>query len=129
MSQFNISQNCKVYLKGKLEDCNKKIKKLKKKRKIIKSLYISSILASVTLSVVIVSLTGIATVPIYVITSLSAASGILTGVSAKFNLLGKKNEITILINKLNKIQNKLNYVISLNGDLTKAEFDSIVNDF
>ena len=125
---MDISSKCKVFLESKLSECETKLKKLKRKRKIIKTLYIVSLITSVSLSVIIVSLTTI-TVPIYVITGLSAASGILTGISTKFNLLNKKTEINKLIEKLNKIQNKLSYIIGLNGDLTKEEFDLIINGF
>src|SRR5208282_6494697 len=110
----SLSNKLKQFLERKLIDCQIKIKKLKKKRKIIKILYTTSVITSISLSVIIVSLTSAVAVPVIVITTLSAASGILTGVSAKFNLLGKKIEINKLIEKLNKIQIKLDYIISLN---------------
>ena|SRR5579863_2317688 len=125
---MDISAKCKIFLESKLIECETKIRKLKKKRKLIKILYTISVVISISLSVIIVSLTTV-TVPVYVITALSAASGILTGISAKFNLLNKKVEMTKLIEKLNKIQNKLSYVISLNGDLSKEEFELIINGF
>ena len=125
---MDISAKCKIFLESKLVECAAKIKKLKRKRRIIKILYITSVVTSISLSVIIVSLTTVV-VPVYIITGLSAASGILTGVSAKFNLLSKKEEISKLIEKLNKIQNKLSYIIGLNGDLTKEEFDLIINGF
>jgi len=59
-------------------------------------------------------------IPIIVITVLSASSGILTGVSARFNFQNKKAEINNLIARLNKIQFKLDYAISCNGDLTQG---------
>ena len=125
----SLSNKLKQFLERKLIDCQIKIKKLKKKRKIIKILYTTSVITSISLSVIIVSLTSAVAVPVIVITTLSAASGILTGVSAKFNLLGKKIEINKLIEKLNKIQIKLDYIISLNGNLTKDEFDLILKQF
>ena len=125
---MNITGKCKEFLETKLIECEAKLKKLKKKRKRIKILYITSVVTSVSLSVVIVSISPLA-VPIYVITGLSGASGILTGISAKFNFLSKKEEINKLIDKLHKIQNKLSYVITLNGNLSKEEFDSIISGF
>ena len=60
---------------------------------------------------------------------LSAGSAILTGVSLRFNFQNKKYEINLIIDRLNKIQSKLDYVISCNGDLTTAEYHQILNDF
>ena len=125
---MDISGKCKIFLESKLLECEAKLKKLKKKRKRIKILYITSVVTSVSLSVIIVSVSPLA-VPVYVITGLSSASGILTGISAKFNFLNKKEEISKLIDKLHKIQNKLSYVITLNGNLTKEEFDLIISGF
>ena len=125
---MDITGKCKEFLENKLIECEAKLKKLKKKRKRIKILYITSVVTSVSLSVVIVSISPLA-VPVYVITGLSGASGILTGISAKFNFLNKKEEISKLIDKLHKIQNKLSYVITLNGSLTKEEFNSILSGF
>ena len=68
-------------------------------------------------------------IPAIVITMLSAASAILTGISARFNFQNKKMEINNLIAKLNKIQSKLDYVISCNGNLTQAEYNEILKDF
>ena len=60
---------------------------------------------------------------------LSAASAILTGISERFNFQNKKIEINNLIERLNKIQTKLNYVISCNGHLTQNEYQEILKDF
>ena len=68
-------------------------------------------------------------VPIIVITVLSAGSAVLTGISSRFNFQSKKYEINILIDRLNQIQSKLDYVISCNGDLTHAEYQQILKDF
>jgi hypothetical protein len=68
-------------------------------------------------------------IPIIVITGLSASSAILTAVSARFNFQNKKVEINNLIDRLNKIQSKLDYVISCNGDLTQKEYQEILREF
>ena len=47
----------------------------------------------------------------------------------KFNLTGKGRKISKLMEKLNKLQIKLDYVISCNGDLNEAEYHSILIDF
>jgi len=55
--------------------------------------------------------------------------GILTGLSAKFNFQNKKVEINNLIARLNKIQTKLDYVVSCNGDITQNEYQEILREF
>ena len=64
-----------------------------------------------------------------VITILSTFSGVLTALSAKFNLENRKIEIKKNIDSLSKLRAKLDYVISCNGDLTKEEYDQILKDF
>jgi len=90
---------------------------------------VSTVVSSIIISTVVVSLTGMISVPIIVITGLSASSAILTGVSARFNFQNKKVEINNLIDRLNKIQSKLDYVISCNGDLTQKEYQEILREF
>ena len=62
-------------------------------------------------------------------TSLSITSAILSEISMKFNLSGKGRKIYKLMGKLNKLEIKLDYVISCNGDLTEADYQSILRDF
>ena len=127
--EHNISEKVKDFLKRKLIDCERELAKLKRKRKKIKILYVSTVVTSIVISAVAVSLTGVISVPIIVITILSAGSAILTGVSARFNFQNKKMEINNLISRLNKIQSKLDYVISCNGDLTQNEYQEILREF
>jgi hypothetical protein len=127
--EYNISEKVKVFLARKLNDCREQIIKLKRKRRIIKILYVSTIVSSIIISTVVASLTSMISVPIIIITVLSAGSAILTGISSRFNFQSKKYEINILIDRLNKIQSKLDYVISCNGDLTNAEYQQILKEF
>jgi len=127
--EYSVSEKVKAYLQRKLSDCRKELIKLKRKRKIIKIIYISTVVSSIVISTVVASLTSIISVPIIVITLLSAGSAILMGVSSRFNFQNKKSEINILIDKLNKIQSKLDYVVSCTGHLTTAEYQQILNDF
>ena len=127
--EHNISEKVKEYLRRKLDETRHRLKKLKRKRKIIKVIYISTVVSSIVISAVVVSLTSLISVPIIVIIVLSAGSAILTGVSARFNFQNKKYEINIIIDRLNKIQSKLDYVISCNGDLTHAAYQKILKDF
>ena len=127
--EHNISEKIKDYLRRKLNDCRKQLIKLKRKRGMIKILYVSTVVSSIIISTVVASLTSMITVQIVVITVLSTGSAILTGISSRFNFQSKKYEINILIDRLNKIQSKLDYVVSCNGDLTNAEYKQILNEF
>src|SRR5580698_3283658 len=129
VDEHNISEKVKQYLIRRLEGCKQELIKLKRKRKRIKILYVFTVISSIIISTVSASLTGIISVPIIAITMLSASSAILTGVSARFNFQNKKVEINNLINKLNKIQSMLHYVISCNGDLTQKEYQDILQEF
>ena len=126
--QHTISDKLKEYLRRKLDELQMKVKKLKRKRKIVKVLYYSSITLSISLTAVMTTLSGFSVLPIYIIPIMSTSSGILTGLSAKFNLQNKKIEINKTIEKINKIQKKLDYVISCNGNLTEDEFKQIIAD-
>src|SRR3989454_6175189 len=127
--EIKISEKCKAFLIRKLSESQTKLKKLKRKRKNIKILYYTIIVLSVTTSGVVVSLTSFAGVPIIAITILSTFSGILTALSAKFNLENRKIEMNKLIEKLSTLQSKLDYVVSCNGDLTQDEYKQILLDF
>ena len=128
-TDFSLTNKAKEYLIRKLDESRNKIAKLKRKRKVVKSLYYSSIILSVTLSAIISALAGLTLMPVYIIPLLSILSGVLTALSAKFNLENKKIEINKTIEKLHKIQEKLDYVISCNGNLTDEDFKQIVAEF
>ena len=127
--EHNISEKVKQYLERKLQDCRNQLLKLKQKRKRIIILYVTTVVSSIIISTVVVSLSSVVSIPIIVVTVLSASSAILTGVSARFNFQNKKVEINNLIDRLNKIQSKLDYVISCNGDLTQNEYQEILREF
>ena len=129
MDDQHISEKVKEYLERKLSDCKNKLIKLKRKKKRIKILYVSTVVSSIVISTVVISLTSTIAVPIIVVTVLSASSAILTGVSARFNFQNKKVEINNLIDRLNKLQAKLDYVVSCNGDLTKQDYHDILKEF
>ena len=119
------SEKTKLYLSKKLNEIENKIKKTKKKKKIIKLIGGVVILGSMTSSVLIASLAF----PPIAVTSLSITSAILSGITMKFNLTGEGRKISKLMEKLNKLQIKLDYVISCNGDSTESEYQSILRDF
>src|SRR5206468_7005586 len=127
-TDFSVSAKAKEYLIRKLEELQKKVVKLKRKRKLIKILYYSSITLSISLTGVMTTLSGFVGLPLYVIPVLSTSTGILTGLSAKFNLQNKKIEINKTIDKIHKIQEKLDYVISCNGDFKEEDFQHIISE-
>ena len=119
------SEKTELYLTKKLNEIEQKIKKVKKKKKILQIIEGVVILGSMSASVLIASLAF----PPIAVTSLSITSAILSGISMKFNLTGKGRKISKLMKKLNKLQIKLDYIISCNGDLTEAEYQAILKDF
>ena len=130
MSDENpISEKIKTFLGRKLTESRTRINKLKRRRKFIKILYFTSVILSITTSAVVASLTSFTGVPIIAITILSTFSGVLTGLSAKFNLQNKKIEINKLIENLSKLQVMIDFVISCNGHLTQDEYKQILLDF
>ena len=53
----------------------------------------------------------------------------MSGASIKLNFSSKTKKASKLLEKLNKLQIKLDYVVSCNGDLTEAEYQAILKDF
>ena len=88
----NISEKVKEFLTKKLSDSQVKIKKLKQKRTIYKTLFITTASCSIVISVVLASVSSL-TVPPIVIPILSITSGVLTGISAKFGFQDKKERL------------------------------------
>jgi len=122
------SEKVKEYLSRKLADCEQKINKLQRKRNTVKILYIITVLMAIITSSV-ASVISMTSVPLILITVLSAFSAILTGVSARFNFHDKKAQIKTLIEKLKEIKCKLDYVISCNGTLKQVEYEQILKNF
>src|SRR5580658_2188466 len=123
------SENIKLFLDNKLKDCKIKIKKMKRKRKVIKILYTTTVVASIIISTTVASIISMVFVPAIVITTLSAASAILTGISTRFNFQNKKEELTSMISRLERLKQQMNYVIMCNGDLTEKESNDIIKEF
>jgi hypothetical protein len=123
--QCQLSEQVREYLERKLFICQNILKKTKLKRQIIKVVGATIVISSITISAVVVFVT----LPVVAISILSITSAILTGISLKFNFEYKKYEINKLIEKLNQIQVKLDYVISCNGDLNEDDYREIIKDF
>ena len=83
-AEHNLSEKVKQYLLRKLNDCRRDLIKLKRKKNRIKILYVTTVVASIIISTSVASLTSMVFIPAIVITTLSAASAILTGISARF---------------------------------------------
>ena len=122
-NQCELSERAREYLKNKLTECKLVLKKTK--RIIIKILGTSVVIASITICALVASVA----LPPLAVSILSISSGILTGLTLTFNFKYKKYEITKLIEKLNQIRVKLDYVISCNGNLTVDEYKEILRDF
>ena len=123
--QRSPSEKTKLYLTKKLSDIETKLKRSKKKKIIIQTIGSILIIGSMTASILISSLAF----PPLIVTSLSITSAIMSGLSIKMNFSGKSKKISKLLTKLNQLQIKLDYVVSCNGDLTEAEYQSILRDF
>ena len=119
------SEKTRLYLNKKLSEIEIKLKRSKKKKIIIQTIGSILIIGSMSASVLIASLAF----PPLVVTSLSITSAIIIGASIKMNSSGKSKNISKLLQKLNQLQIKLDYVVSCNGDLTEAEYQSILRDF
>ena len=105
-----ISDKVRTFLTLKQNEYEKKIIKYKRKNRIIKVLYASSVIISITSSMVIsTSMLGI---PAIIITILGATGALSTTLSVKLNLKGTKNKIEKTITNLNKIKAKLEYIIN-----------------
>jgi len=120
--------NLKLFLENRLDKCKALIEKRKRKYKIVKILYISLITLSILGNSTVLVLSAM-TVPPAVVLCLSAMNTITTNVSIKFNLGDLKGKISDNMRKLNIIKDKLDYVVSCNGNLSKDESDAILNEF
>ena len=77
----------------------------------------------------IVSIVSALVIPPIIFCVISATTAIITAISFKFNIENTKTKLNKKIQELHKIKDKLDYVISCNGDLTEDECNKILNDF
>ena len=124
---MSYTEKAKVYLQRQLDEDTVKIKKLKRKRNLVKYLYICLIILSISSNTAIITLSGF-TLPAYVIPILSTIAGLSTALSVKFNLQDKKQELNKTINQLVKIKRKIDYVVSCNGDFTETKYHEIIDE-
>ena len=126
------SENIKLFLGNKLKDCEIRIKKMNRKKKVIKIIYGSTIIISVTVSslaAVVMGSFSLPLLPTIIITSLSTMGALSTAISTKFKLKNKKEELISMISRLERLRQQMNYVIVCNGDLTEKESNDIIKEF
>ena len=122
------NEKVKNFLQIKLEECQEVIKKRKRNNKINKIIYSVSIVVSITGSSIAVILSSVSVPPI-AIACISSLATLTSALSVKFNLRGKKDKLERNIQELNKIKDRLDYIISCNGDLTEEECNKILEEF
>ena len=122
---LNISVKLKTFLQRKLEETSLRIQKVKRKKRIVQILSISTAVLSIVISAIVASLA----LPPLAVSIMCVSSAILTGVNLRFNFQNKTVDLKNLIDKLNKIQAKLDYVISCNGNLTQTAYQEILKEF
>lgn len=121
------SDDVRSFLENKLADCKLKIKKMKRKRKIVKIIYASTIIVSISVSTLTATVAGV--LPLVVISILSTVGAISTAISTQFNLRDKRYELDDMISRLERLKQKIDYVITCNGDLTEEESNVILKEF
>jgi uncharacterized membrane protein YjdF len=116
------------FLERQLVVYQKKIKKLKKKRWIVKAMFANLIVISLASSMVCATLSGLIflPLPLFLLPILNMIGGMATALSVKFNLEGRKNELNKTIEHLDKIQQQIDYVISCNGNFTEVEYKQVM---
>jgi len=120
-----VSEKAKVFLTRRLDLCKKKLKKTKQKKKLLQVVGVVFVVASVSCSTLVASLLF----PPLVISGLAITSALLTGLSVRFNFQGERNKYSSLAEKLNKLELKLDEVISRNGELTEKEYRECIEEF
>ncbi len=125
---LKLSEKAKDFLTKKLIKSQNRIKKLKRKRIIYKILFIGTAGTSITISIVLASISSLILSPV-VVPILTISSGILTGLSVKFGFEDNVFKLEKEIEKLKKLQDKLDYVISCNGSLTDEVYMQIETEF
>jgi hypothetical protein len=121
-------EKVKIFLITKLEECEKSIIQNKKKYKIIKITYFIMMTTAIIGST-IVSVGSALVVNPLIFCIISATTAIITAIGFKFNIENVKIELNKKIQHLHNIKDKLDYIISCNGDLTEIECNKILNDF
>ena len=121
------NEKLQKFLQLKLEECQKLIARRRKNR-LIRIIYLTSIGTAIVASSIVAVLSSV-TVPPLAITCVSSIATLSSALSIKFNLKDRKNKLEKSIRELHKIKDKLDYVISCNGDLTEEKCNEILAEF
>jgi len=108
---MTTNEKLKNFLQTKLTECKEVIKKRKQNNKINKIIYSISIVVSTVGSSIAVILSSVSVPPV-AIACISSLATLTSALSVKFNLRGKKDKLERNIQELNKIKDRLDYVIS-----------------
>ena len=127
MQSEGYKEKAEAFLQRQLDEHTLNIITLKRKRKIVKRLYIALISISITSNIACAAVVGLTSPPL-IIPILSACAGLTTASSIKFNLQDKRQELNKTINQLVKINCKIDYVVSCNGDFTEAKYREIIDE-
>ena len=122
-----MSVRLKEFLVLKQREYETKIKNQKRKKKIITSIYVGTVIISITTATVIS--TTVFGIPPLAVSILGSIGAISSSLSVKFNLKGNNKKIDKNIKILNNIKDKIDYVIACNGDITEEKCSEIMNEF
>jgi len=122
------NEKLKKFLQLKLEECQKVIARRRRKNRLIGIIYSMSIGTAIVASSVVAVLSSVPVSPL-AITCVSSIATLSSALSIKFNLKDRKNKLEKSIRELHKIKDKLDYVISCNGDLTEEKCKEILAEF
>jgi len=125
-----IKIKLKSYLEKTIQQFESELKIKKKKYLRHKIIYGLIITGSVTIGATITFLalfSPLSTITI-IIGALGLSSSILTGISTKLNIKKNKEKIKSDITEMNKLKKSLDYIVNLNGNLTKEEQDKLLKE-
>jgi Flp pilus assembly protein TadB len=107
----SYKEQAKIILEKQLKENESKYKKLKRKRKIVRVVFGTMIVFSITSSTITGAIASL-TVPPLATIILSITTIACTSLSVKFNLEGRKKELNQAIEDLDKIKKKLDYLVT-----------------
>ena len=120
------STRVQIYLKGVQVEFEAKIKKLKRKYRLIKILYAGTIILSISTSIVVSS--SLIGIPILVVSILGTVGMLATALSIKFDIEGTKHQLEQSIITLDKIKNRLQYLLECNGSINETKIKDILDE-
>ena len=120
------SEKLKALLVNKEAVCSNKIKKLKRRIKFIKILSVSISVSTIIILAILASSLVLSPLAVSI---LAVISGSLVGIDCKFKFENKSFEKKQLIDKLDIIQRKLEYINSCNGGLTEEQYIELFKEF